>query len=92
MKIVLATYGSRGDVQPVLALCLALQASGHEILLAAPPEKKEWAQALGCPFCALGADLTAEIDSMEEAISLRSAMKFITLVRREMVEQFRLLP
>ena len=37
MKIVLATFGSRGDVQPMLALSLALQSAGHEVLLAAPP-------------------------------------------------------
>ncbi len=55
MKIVLATFGSRGDVQPMLALSLALRSAGHEVLLAAPPEKAEWAEQLGCPFHPLGA-------------------------------------
>jgi UDP:flavonoid glycosyltransferase YjiC (YdhE family) len=41
MKIVLATFGSRGDVQPMLALSLALRSAGHDVLLAAPPEKAE---------------------------------------------------
>ena len=62
MKIILATYGSRGDVQPILALTLALQAEGHEVLLAAPPEKAAWARQLGCPFYPLGSDVTAFID------------------------------
>ncbi len=49
MKIVLATFGSRGDVQPMLALSLALKSKGHDVLLAAPPEKAAWAKQLGCP-------------------------------------------
>ena len=40
MKIVLATFGSRGDVQPMLALSLALESKGHDVLLAAPLRKK----------------------------------------------------
>ncbi|MEJ2662197.1 MAG: glycosyltransferase [Desulfobacteraceae bacterium] len=38
MKIVLATYGSRGDVQPMLALALGLQSQGHTVLLVGPPK------------------------------------------------------
>ena len=38
MKIVIVTYGSRGDVQPILALALALQSKGHSVLMAGPPE------------------------------------------------------
>jgi UDP:flavonoid glycosyltransferase YjiC (YdhE family) len=61
MKIVLATFGSRGDVQPMLALSLALISKGHDVLLAAPPEKAAWANQLGCPFYPLGSDVTAFI-------------------------------
>ena len=39
MKIVLATFGSRGDVQPMMAFTLALKAAGHEVFLAGPPGK-----------------------------------------------------
>ncbi|MBF0202620.1 MAG: glycosyltransferase family 1 protein, partial [Desulfamplus sp.] len=92
MKIILATYGSRGDVQPMLALSLALQYAGHEILLVGPPEKREWASSLGCPFHSLGANLTDFIDSMEEVLSLRCAVKFVSMIRSEMLEQFKVLP
>ena len=54
MKIVLATFGSRGDVQPMMALALGLQAWGHEALLAGPPEKADWARQLGCHYEPLG--------------------------------------
>lgn len=92
MKIVLATYGSRGDVQPMLALTLALKERGHDVLLAAPPEKAGWAAQLGCPFHPLGSDVTAFIDRMANAHSLLSAVKFVTFVSREIQHQFQQLP
>ncbi len=92
MKIVLATFGSRGDVQPMLALSLALKSKGHDVLLAAPPEKAAWAKQLGCPFHPLGSDVTAFIDDMEDAHSLRSAIRFVSFLRKELNAQFDLLP
>ena len=92
MKIILATYGSRGDVQPMLALTLALQAEGHEVLLAAPPEKAGWAKQLGCPFYPLGSDVTAFIDDMENAHSLRPVISFVSFLRGELNTQFNLFP
>jgi UDP:flavonoid glycosyltransferase YjiC (YdhE family) len=50
MKIVLATCGTRGDVQPILALALALKYAGHEVLVAAPPENAAWVSHYDCPF------------------------------------------
>lgn len=71
MRIVLATFGSRGDVQPMLALSLALKAAGHDVLLAGPPEKTAWAEELGCPYQPLGGNLTAFIDHMKDVYSFK---------------------
>ncbi|MFA6113351.1 MAG: glycosyltransferase [Sphingomonas sp.] len=38
MRILLSTYGSRGDVQPMAALAVALQAIGAEAVVCAPPD------------------------------------------------------
>lgn len=92
MKIVLATFGSRGDVQPMLALSLALQSKGHEVLLAAPPEKASWAKKLGCPFHPLGSDVTAFIDKMKNVHSLHAAIRFLSFLRHEIAAQFDILP
>lgn len=92
MKIVLATYGSRGDVQPMLALSLALQSKGHDVLLAGPPEKAAWAEKLGCPFHPLGSDVTAFIDDMDNAHSMRTAFFFVSFLRKELNAQFGILP
>ncbi len=92
MKIVLATFGSRGDVQPMLALSLALKGAGHDVLLAGPPEKAGWAEELGCPYSPIGEDMTAFIDGMGNAYSFRSAVQFTAYLREEVIPQFDILP
>jgi len=92
MKIALVTFGSRGDVQPILALALALQNRGHTIQVTGPPEKISWAEQLGCAYVPMGADATAFIDGMPEATSLVSAIRFLRFVRGQMDLQFRSLP
>jgi len=90
-KIVLATFGSRGDVQPMLALALALRAEGQDVLLAGPPEKEAWAGELGCPFHPLGSNVTAFLDGMKNVHSLFSAVFFIRYLRNELEPQFQAL-
>ena len=92
MKIVLATYGSRGDVQPMIALCLALKSAGHDAMLVGPPEKALWAKALDCPYTPFGQDVTAFIDSKKNAISLRSGIDFTRLVQQSLKLQLEILP
>jgi len=92
MKIILATCGSRGDVQPMLALSLALKQKGHDVLLAGPPEKALWAKQLGCPYHPLGSNVTAFIDGMANAHSIPSAIRFLIFLRNEVSSQFDLLP
>jgi vancomycin aglycone glucosyltransferase len=38
MRVLLSTYGSRGDVEPLAGLAVALQALGVEALVCAPPD------------------------------------------------------
>lgn len=92
MKIILATCGSRGDVQPMIALCLALKSKGHHPLLIGPPEKAPWAQHLGCPYLPFGKDVTAFIDTMKDVTSLISGFAFVSFVFQEIRTQFENLP
>jgi UDP:flavonoid glycosyltransferase YjiC (YdhE family) len=57
LRIVLATVGSRGDVQPMLALAQALVAREHIPVVAAPPNFETWVRSLGFEFAPLGADM-----------------------------------
>jgi len=54
MRVLLSTIGSRGDVQPLVALALELRAQGHESRLCAPPDFRDLAETHGVPFVAVG--------------------------------------
>jgi sterol 3beta-glucosyltransferase len=56
MKISILTYGSRGDLQPFLALAIALQKAGHMPTLAAPGCFTDQVGRYGIPFAALEGD------------------------------------
>jgi vancomycin aglycone glucosyltransferase len=57
LRVVLATVGSRGDVQPMLALAKAFLARGHTPLVAAPPNFENWIRSLGFEYAPLGHDI-----------------------------------
>jgi vancomycin aglycone glucosyltransferase len=46
MRVLLSTYGSRGDVEPIVALAVQLRALGAEVRVCAPPDQ-EFAELLG---------------------------------------------
>lgn len=56
MKFTLLAYGSRGDVQPYVALALGLQAAGYEVQLAAPYLFADFVRGYGLDFTPLPGD------------------------------------
>jgi rhamnosyltransferase subunit B len=62
MKIVLSTFGSLGDLHPLLALAIELQNRGHEIVINSLEAYREKIAALGFEFHALRPDLDPEKD------------------------------
>ncbi len=54
MKISIVINGTRGDVQPMLALAVGLMKNGHEVVLCAPPENEELVNKYNCRFVAFG--------------------------------------
>lgn len=57
MKILLSSIGSRGDVQPILALALELQARGQQVIVCAAPNFQQWVEGYGVGFIPVGPDL-----------------------------------
>jgi vancomycin aglycone glucosyltransferase len=57
MRVLLSSIGSRGDVQPILALGLELQALGHKARLCVAPNFKEWIESYGLECTPIGPDL-----------------------------------
>jgi len=76
----------------MIALSLGLKNTGHDVLLIGPPEKKQWAQQLGCPYKGLGRDVTAFLDTIQNPISIPTAVSFVKYVRQEIHIQFKMLP
>lgn len=50
MNIGIYTYGTRGDVQPYIALALGLMDKGHQVTLSAPCDFKEFVEDFGVRF------------------------------------------
>ncbi|KAG2179075.1 hypothetical protein INT43_001925, partial [Umbelopsis isabellina] len=50
------TIGTRGDVQPYIALCKGLMAKGHRCRIATHDEYKEWIEEHQIEFCSVGGD------------------------------------
>ncbi|MES2200921.1 MAG: glycosyltransferase, partial [candidate division FCPU426 bacterium] len=65
MKISLLAYGSRGDVQPYVALALALKARGHQPLLAAPENFRSFVEGFGLDYAPLAGDTRGMMESGE---------------------------
>jgi vancomycin aglycone glucosyltransferase len=57
MRVLLSTIGSRGDVQPMVALALQLRELGQEVRICAPPDFREWLGTLGIPFVPVGPEV-----------------------------------
>ena len=59
MRVLLSTIGSRGDVQPLVALASQLRALGQEVRLCVPPDFRDWIESLGFPVTPIGPELRA---------------------------------
>ncbi|KPL86043.1 glycosyltransferase [Herpetosiphon geysericola] len=91
MDITIVSYGSRGDVQPYLALGRALQHVGHTVKLIGPANFADLSQAAGVPFASVGVDLQAYL--RERMASLSKSNNSIRLLKslhnelNELIEQ-----
>jgi len=57
MRVLLSTIGSRGDVQPLVALAVELKAIGQDVRLCVPPDFRDWIERLGMPVTSIGPEL-----------------------------------
>ena len=57
MKVLLAPHGTRGDVQPMLALAIALRARGHAVSFVAPDNFVGWLRTCGFDATGNGIDI-----------------------------------
>jgi len=57
MRVLLSTIGSRGDVQPLVALALELRELGRDVCVCVPPDFRDWIEGLGIPVTTIGPEL-----------------------------------
>lgn len=57
MRVLLTTIGSRGEVQPMVALASELRDLGQEARLCVPPDFRDWIESLGFPVVPIGPEL-----------------------------------
>lgn len=63
MKIVLASYGSRGDVEPCTAVGRELLRRGHDVRMAVPPDRLGFVESAGLTGIAYGPDTREQISA-----------------------------
>ncbi|MHA7648693.1 glycosyltransferase [Mycobacterium sp. ML4] len=56
MKVVVAGYGSRGDVEPCAALGRELSRRGHEVMMAVSPDRVDFVESAGLRAAPYGPD------------------------------------
>jgi UDP:flavonoid glycosyltransferase YjiC (YdhE family) len=95
MRFALAAEGSRGDVQPMVALAVRLVERGHETWLCGPPDLRQFVEGCGVAFRPLGTDIHRFLGENADAVrrgplvATRLAKK---LFGRILEEQFDFLP
>jgi vancomycin aglycone glucosyltransferase len=57
MRVLLSTIGSRGDVQPLVALAVELRDFGQEVRMCVPPDFREWIERLGVRVTCIGPEV-----------------------------------
>jgi sterol 3beta-glucosyltransferase len=79
MKIAITAVGTRGDLQPFIALGLGLKAAGHEVLIVSSKNEAAFVQDYGLDFFALNVDIQKimEGDDIKDMAKGNNPIKFI---------------
>ena len=85
MRIAIQTLGTRGDVQPYVALGLGLRRAGHDVVLATAAQFGDFVTGHGLPFAPLPNDLLDLMDTPDGRAAMASRgspLAMMRLVRR----------
>jgi vancomycin aglycone glucosyltransferase len=86
MRVLLSTIGSRGDVQPLVALATQLRALGQEVHLCVPPDFRDWIESLGMPVTPIGPEVRKTALSSAPATSASPTPPLSPERRRQLAE------
>lgn len=79
MKVTLLTIGSRGDIQPFIALAQGLARAGHNVMLGGPPDFAELAASYQVPFTPIGVSMQTFLQdsTVKRAITGGGVLRFM---------------
>ena len=85
MKIVVAAWGTTGDVYPLLAVVERLLRRGHEVRVCAPALYKERIQHIGADYREVGIafELKRFHKAMDDIIPMRDALSPLLVIVKE---------
>lgn len=66
MRFALASYGTRGDIEPSLVVGRELQRRGHNVCIAVPPDLVSFAESVGLTAVPYGAETQAWMDAFHK--------------------------
>jgi UDP:flavonoid glycosyltransferase YjiC (YdhE family) len=81
-RIAIATLGTRGDVQPYIALAVELMQRGHSVVIGAPSDFREFIISHGIEYCDLGSNIQSFLTTsrFEVAVSKNSLLSMPSLL------------
>ncbi len=82
MRILIITYGSRGDVQPYVALGKGLMAAGHRVLLATSERFQDFVRSHGLEYGFMNDDLLAIIDTPQGKELIENTTNLFEIIRQ----------
>ena len=80
MKIAITTLGSRGDLQPYIALALGLKTAGYDVLIISAKNEEDFVRNHGLDFYALDVDIQKLMEGnsdVQEMAKGNNPIKFI---------------
>ncbi len=66
MKIALSSYGTRGDIEPSVAVGRELLRRGHDVRMAVPPDLVRFVEAAGLPAVGYGLEVEPQLDGYRD--------------------------
>jgi UDP:flavonoid glycosyltransferase YjiC (YdhE family) len=93
MKIACVILGTRGDVQPMVALATGLIAKGHKVIICAPSENEQLVRTNLCQFMPFGPEIKKAIKENPEKQKGGVAVKITPSQGKKIIsDQINLLP
>jgi len=82
-RIAIATLGTHGDVQPYVALGVALQEKGHSVVIGAPSDFRDFIESHELEFCDLGSNIQSFLKEarFQNAMNNNNLLKYTGLLK-----------